>query len=56
MSTIEGTITLDDGETVQFRCSGEHSWIQWGNTTDILEKTVDMMEKIECSLQEVDGQ
>ena len=44
MTEISGTITLDDGETVQFNVSTENPWNQWGNTTENLWRTVDVVE------------
>ena len=52
MTTIKGTITLDDGETIQFDCLTENAWNQWGNSTENKGRAVDIVEKIQQALQD----
>lgn len=52
MTYIEGKITLDDGQEIQFDCSTENAWNQWGNSTENKGRTVDLVEKIQQALSE----
>jgi len=52
MTTIEGTITLDDGETIQFDVSTENAWNQWGNSNENKGRTVNLLERIQQTLNE----
>jgi len=52
MTYIEGTITLDDGETIKFDCSTENAWNQWGNSIENIGRTVDLVESIQHALNE----
>ena len=52
MTYIEGTITLDDGETIKFDCSTENAWNQWGNSTENKGRTVNLIENIQQALNE----
>jgi len=48
---IEGTITLND-KKVKFSASNEESWFQWGNSTEILSKTMPITEAIQKAINE----
>lgn len=52
MTYIEGKITLDDGQEIQFDCSTENAWNQWGNSTENKGRTVNLVEKIQQALQD----
>jgi len=53
MTYIKGTITLDDGEKIEFDCSTEEEWNQWGNSTKNLGRVVDLTTKIQTILNSI---
>lgn len=43
---IKGTVVMGDGEEVQFQLYPDSGWQQWGNRTEVLGKTVDLMDAL----------
>jgi hypothetical protein len=46
LTDIEGTITLDDGSTIEFSIDREYGWSQWGQTEENLWDTNELLEDI----------
>ena len=47
---IEGTITLDDGRTIEFSIDREYGWSQWGQTEEYLWDTTELLDDISETL------
>jgi hypothetical protein len=50
ITEIEGTITLDDGRTIEFSIDREYGWSQWGQTEENLWDTVELLDDISETL------
>jgi hypothetical protein len=46
LTNIEGTITLDDGRTIEFAIDKDYGWSQWGETEGNLWDTNEVLEDI----------
>lgn len=53
--TIDGTITLRNGEKIQFAVTSDsdYGFTQWGNSKENLGKTVDLLEQIDKVLKSI---
>lgn len=50
LTEIEGTITLDDGRTIEFSIDKEYGWSQWGQTEEGLWDTTELLDDISETL------
>jgi hypothetical protein len=49
---IEGKFILRNGQAVEFSIDAEYGWQQWGNTTDVVGSTVDLIEALDNASRE----
>lgn len=54
ITDVTGTITLRDGQTVEFRVGTDGGWQQWGNVQRVLARTGETTEAIAQALLELD--
>lgn len=50
LSEIEGTITLEDGRTIEFAIDKEYGWSQWGQNEENLWDTTEVLEDLSETL------